>query len=268
MITSAQQRFINKASPTLEKDKRFAGVALGGSYIKREEMDEFSGLDFMLAVRDEFWEDVLRDRVKIAEGLGTLLASFTGEHIQRPDLLICLYDDPLMHVDLNFTKLSDVGERYDDPVILFQSAAGQSGAGLAEELARRPAKVPTPDLQWFEDRFWIWVHFITTRVGRGELFDAIDSLGFLRLNVLGPLISMKNGYPPRGVRHIERDCPGEAEMLAETLAEYNAKSCIRALKAAANLYISLRGVNKASLFLRDKAESRALRYLNAIAERI
>ncbi|MDR0446526.1 MAG: oxalate:formate antiporter [Oscillospiraceae bacterium] len=263
MITSAQQRFINTASPALERDKRIAGVALGGSYIRRESMDEYSGLDFTVAVRDECWDEVLQERVKIAESLGALLASFTGEHIQRPNLLICLYDEPLMHVDLNFMKLSDAGERYDDPVILFQTATL-----LADELARHPARVPIPDLQWFEDRFWIWVHFIATRIGRGDLFDAIDSLGFLRLNVLGPLISMKNGFPPHGVRHIERDCPEDARMLTETLAEYNAKSCIRALKAAANLYISLRGVNKASLFLRDKAESRALRYLNAIAERI
>ncbi|MDR2616131.1 MAG: oxalate:formate antiporter [Oscillospiraceae bacterium] len=263
MITSVQQRFINTASPTLERDKRLAGVALGGSYIKRETMDEFSGLDFLVAVREEFWEEVLRDRVNIAKGLGTLLASFTGEHIQRPELLICLYDEPLMHVDLSFVKLSDAGARYDDPVILFQR-----DSLLSDEFIRRPARVPTPDLQWFEDRFWIWVHFIATRIGRGELFDAIDSLGFLRLNVLGPLISMKNGFPPHGVRHIERDCPEEARMLTETLAEYDAKSCVRALKAAANLYISLRGVNKASLFLRDKAESRALRYLNSIADRI
>ncbi|MDR2420499.1 MAG: oxalate:formate antiporter [Oscillospiraceae bacterium] len=263
MITSAQQRFINTASPTLERDKRLAGVALGGSYIKRETMDEFSGLDFLVAVREEFWEEALRDRVKIAESLGRLLASFTGEHIQRPDLLICLYDEPLMHVDLNFVRLADAGKRYDDPVILFQR-----GSMLSDEFTRRPARVPTPDLQWFEDRFWIWIHFIATRVGRGELFDAIDSLGFLRLHVLGPLISMKNGFPPHGVRHIERDCPEEARMLTETLAEYDAKSCIRALKAAANLYIALRGVNKAGLFLRDKAESRALRYLNAVADRV
>jgi hypothetical protein len=69
------------------------------------------------------------------------------------------------------------------------------------------------------------------------------------------------------VRYIERDCPEEVKRLSETIAGYDGQSCVRALKAAANLYIALRGVNKASLFLRDKAEARALGYLNYIAEK-
>ncbi|MER7057532.1 MULTISPECIES: hypothetical protein [unclassified Streptomyces] len=28
-----------------------------------------------------------------------------------------------------------------------------------------------PDLQWIEDRFWIWVHYGATKLGRGELFE-------------------------------------------------------------------------------------------------
>ncbi|MDR0839203.1 MAG: oxalate:formate antiporter [Oscillospiraceae bacterium] len=263
MITSGQQLFINSAIPALKRDARIAGVAIGGSYIRRETMDEFSGIDFIIAVNEESWEEVLRDRVEIAMTLGTLLASFTGEHIQKPDQLICLYDDPLTHVDLDFVRVGEVGARFEEPVVMFQRESL-----LYDEFSKRPPMVPVPDLQWFEDRFWIWVHFIATRIGRGELFDAIESLSFLRLNVLGPLISMKNGFPSRGVRHIERDCPDDARMLTETLASYDKKSCLRALKGAANLYISLRGVNKASLFLRDKAESRALRYLSHISDMI
>ncbi|MDR3209904.1 MAG: oxalate:formate antiporter [Oscillospiraceae bacterium] len=263
MITGGQQLFINKALPILKRDKRILGVALEGSYIHREIMDEYSGLDFVLVVDPHKYPEVMHSRVEIASKLGSLLSCFTGEHIQRSDLLICLYDDPLLHVDLFFVAPDAASIRYEDPVIMYQS-----GSVLSDAFAKMPAMVPTPDLQWYEDRFWIWVHYAATRIGRGELFDALRSLDFLRVNVLGPLLQMQAGNPPRGVRYIERDCPEEVGRLAETLAVYDAASCVRALKAAANLYIALRGVNKASLFLRDKAEVRALGYLHAIAEQI
>lgn len=263
MITSGQQLFINNAVPTLRRDPRIAGVALGGSYIRRETMDEFSGLDFVVAIHDEQWDSVFADRVAIAEKLGTLLASFPGTHINSPNRLICLYDEAPGHVDLSFVKVSRVGERFDDPVIMYQE-----GSLMSDEFSKHPLQIVRPDLQWFEDRFWIWVHFTAGRIGRAELFDAIESLSFLRVNVLAPLISMKNGFPPRGVRHLERDCPEEAAMLVKTLADYDRDSCLRALKATADMYIWLRGVNKSGLFLRDKAETRALKYMNSIAQLI
>ena len=263
MITREQQLFINKALPELKRDTRIVGIALGGSYIQKETMDEFSGLDFVLAVNDDDWDAVLEDRISIAERLGTLLACFTGDHIQRPSQLICLYDDPLMHIDLGFIRLSGVGQRYDNPVVMFEKASL-----MTDVYRQQPVKTQTPDLQWFEDRFWVWVHFIATRIGRGDLFDAIDSLSFLRLNVLGPLISMKNGKPAHGVRHIEQESPTDARMLIATVAAYDAKSCVRALKAATDLYISLRGINIGATFLREKAERAALEYLNNISERL
>jgi len=261
MITREQQLFINKALPELKRDSRIVGIALGGSYIQKETMDEFSGIDFVISVRDEDWDAVLADRISIAERLGTLLACFTGDHIQRPNQLICLYEEPLMHVDLGFMPLSHVGHRYDNPVVMFEKESVMS-----EIYRQQPVSTQVPDLQWFEDRFWVWVHFIATRIGRGDLFDAIDSLSFLRLNVLGPLISMKNGRQAHGVRHLEHESPRDARMLIDTVAAYDAKSCVRALKAATDMYISLRGVNIGATFLREKAERAALAYLKHVSD--
>ncbi|MDR2502071.1 MAG: oxalate:formate antiporter [Oscillospiraceae bacterium] len=263
MITREQQLFINRALPILKRDSRLLGVALGGSYIHRERMDEFSGLDFTLAISRDSYDEVMAARVELAGALGTLLASFPGDHIHRHELLICLYDDPLLHIDLTFVTPESLAVRYEDPVILYQS-----GSVMSDVFARSPAHRPTPDLQWFEDRFWIWVHYASAKIGRGELFDAIHALDFLRTEVLGPLLQMQAGMIPRGVRNIERDAPEEVRRLAATIPEYNRQSCIKALKAAANIYIALRGVNKASLFLREQAETRALRYLSEIAEGI
>ncbi len=90
MITREQQQFINHAIPELKRDPRIVGIALGGSYVHMETMDEYSALSFVVAVPDEELEAVLGDRVAIAERLGTLLSCFTAEHIGRPSQLICI----------------------------------------------------------------------------------------------------------------------------------------------------------------------------------
>jgi hypothetical protein len=119
------------------------------------------------------------DRHAIAASLGHLLAAFTGEHVGEPRVLICLYDNPLLHVDLKFVSLEDVCLRVEDPVVFWQRAGRVGHALIGEQ-----AKFPAPDRRWIEDRFWVWVHYASARIGRGELFEAIDFLSFLRLNVL------------------------------------------------------------------------------------
>jgi hypothetical protein len=52
--------------------------------------------------------------------MGNLLAAFTGEHVGEPRLLICLFADPLMHVDLKFISLGQLSSRVEDPVILWE----------------------------------------------------------------------------------------------------------------------------------------------------
>jgi len=257
MITAAHQRFINNALPILRKTEHVVAVALGGSYIHREVMDEYSGLDFVIIIDADHYSEILPRRREIAGSIGDLLSCFTGEHIQKPELLICLYDQPLMHVDLRFMRLTDMQGRDETPIVLYDS----DGA-LASALRSTDERKTIPDLQWFEDRFWIWLHYAAARVKRGELFDVIGSLDFLRQNVLGPLILLRNGKQPRGVRHIERDAPDEIVRLAETVATFDKADCIRALKASANLYISLRGNDYESFVPRFEAERLALRYLN------
>ena len=261
MITNEHQMFINNALPALKADPRIVGVALGGSYA-RDAMDEYSDLNFILAVDPEHWDDVLADRRDIAAKLGNLLSCFTGEHARRPNTLICMYDEPLLHVDLNFAPLDTVKVRTEEPVILFE----RDGA-MSKEYAKAPLFIPEADLQWYEDRFWIWVHYIANRIAREELFDAMDSLAYMRMTMLGPLMLIRHGKAPYGVRHIEEYAPDDIYMLLQTVAEHDRKSCMRALKAAADLYIYLRGVNKARLFLREEAEKRALQYLDNISQK-
>src|SRR5690606_580969 len=138
----------------------------------------------------------------------------------------------------------------------------------SQVLQEGEARFPAPDPQWIEDRFWVWVHYAAVKIGRGELFEAMDFLAFLRFQVFGPLVLLEAGAQPAGVRRVESVAPLRAAELQATVAMYDRESCIRCLYAAVDLYRSLRSADGASdVVANEAAESLALEYLANVAAR-
>ncbi len=142
--------------------------------------------------------------------------------VNEPRLLICLFGPPLLHVDLKFVSLPDLAERVEDPLVLWERDGRVSAA-----LSLGTAAYPQPDLQWIEDRFWTWVHYTTVKIGRGELFEALDALAFLRSRVLGPLVLLDRGVQPQGLRRIEVPAPDCVAAMRGTVGGYDAGSVRR-----------------------------------------
>lgn len=260
------QAFVDQAVPLLSQDPRVVGVAAGGSWIAGT-MDEFSDVDLVIAVAPEHEAAVSRDRQAIAASLGPLLVAFTGEHVGEPRLLICLYGtEPLAHVDLKFVAVSDLARRVEDPVVLWE----REGA-MTRAMAGTAAHYPGPRLQWIEDRFWVWVHYVAGKIGRGEHFDALDALSFLRTRVLGPLLLAGLGQRPNGVRQVERHAGAQLRELDATVAVNDGVSLSSALAATAALYQRLRDEAARTLpeplIRRDAAERAALAYAAELAAR-
>lgn len=80
MIRKIHEEFITNSLKIFREDLRILGVAIGGSYITND-MDEYSDIDLIIAIDNKYFKDIIDDRFKIAAKLGTLLSSFTGEHI-------------------------------------------------------------------------------------------------------------------------------------------------------------------------------------------
>jgi len=229
-----QQEFAKCVADSVKQDSSAIGLAVGGSWITNE-LDEFSDLDLVLVTRDKIGGD--REKMlEYAKQYGKLLTGFTGEHVGEPRLLICLYSDPLLHVDIKFVTLDEFGKRVETPVILVDKD-GQ----LANMIRKTEAVYPQPDYQWIEDRFWIWIHYLLLKIGRGEYFEALDMLSFIRLVVLGPLLHIGNNGLPRGVRHAEsRFNAHELTALKSTIAGHDRGSLLAAAYAAVGLYRTLR----------------------------
>jgi len=259
MIPINHKSFIDNSIKVLKDDSRIVGVAAGGSYIANE-MDEYSDIDFIIAVDSNYYEEVMNERLKIAADLGALLSAFTGEHVGEPRLLICLYGPELLHVDLKFVSINDIAHRVENPVILWERSNC-----VSEALKEYDAKFPIPDLQWIEDRFWVWIHYGATKIGRGEIFETIEFISSLRQMVIGPLILMKNGELPRGVRKIEFVAPESISLLKDTIPSYSIESCIKSLKVIIQMYLKLRECFITEDFIkRVEAEKCSINYLKKI----
>ncbi|MFA7584236.1 MAG: hypothetical protein WCZ46_11970 [Proteiniphilum sp.] len=257
-----QREFANKAKTILETDENVIGLAVAGSWITNK-MDEFSDLDLILVTRKKISHDK-NLMLDYAKRLGNFLSGFTGEHIGEPRVLICLYDNPLLHVDIKFVTLDEFQSRVETPTLLIDKE-GQ----LEKAIKNSHEKFPYPDYQWIEDRFWIWRHYALLKIGRGEYLEAYDFMGFLRMVVFGPLLHIKNDNLPRGVRRVETDL--ESEDLARlklTIPTYNRQSLLGSLRNAVTLYRQLRReLFDNNVCLQNDAEQKVMNYFDEIERR-
>jgi len=255
-----QKKFAEHASRILEADDNVIGLAAAGSWITNE-MDEFSDLDLILVTKERVAGDKSR-MLDYAGRLGEFISGFTGDHVGEPRLLICLYKNPLLHVDIKFITLDEFGSRVENPTLLLDRD-GQ----LEQVINSSVAKFPYPDYQWIEDRFWTWIHYALLKIGRGEYLEALDFLGFLRMVVLGPLMHVRNGSMPRGVRKVELALSrADLKSLQETIPAHNRESLLESLERAIALYRQLR----TELFgerieLQTEAESAVMGYMSIIS---
>jgi predicted nucleotidyltransferase len=229
-----QKDFAIKAAAILQKDPAVIGLAVAGSWIDGE-IDKYSDLDLVVVTKQKIGGD--KDKMMAcAKSLGDFISGFTGEHVGEPRLLVCLYDNPLLHVDIKFVTLKEFETRVENPVVLFEQ-----DKKLSDVLKATTPHWPEPDFQWMEDRFWIWVHYIAAKTGRGEYFEAMSGIEFIRMNVLAPLMQVKNKRKARGMRKVETQLTAaDLENLKITVALYNKASLLKALDNTVSIYKSLR----------------------------
>lgn len=254
-----QEEFARKTAAIIKKDPSVIGLAVAGSWLTAE-LDEYSDLDLILITKEKITGD--KDQMlSYAQQFGELLNGFTGEHVGEPRLLICLYKNPLLHVDIKFLTLDELSNRIETPVIL-----ADTDDQLKNILDHSQAQFPYPEYQWIEDRFWTWIHYALLKIGRGEYFEAYDMLGFLRTIVFGPLHHIRSGNLPRGVRKVETQLtPVDLEALQKTLAVYEKKSLLTAFANCITVYRALRNeLFDNSISFQSKTEEQVVQFMEEI----
>lgn len=260
-LPQMHRTFVERIRAAVEADRRLLALLAGGSYVHGG-FDRHSDLDFVIVVGDDAYEEVMASRAQFAQGLGELLSAFTGQHVGEPRLLICLYGPQLLHVDLKFAKSTDLDRRVERPAVLF----ARDPAWVESRLDAAAIVWPTSSPEWFEQRAWIWLHYAAAKLGRGELFEAIAMLAFFRDQVLGPMLHRRMGRPQRGVRRIELLAGADSARLAQTVPAHDTAQVRRALLAAIDLYVDLRGDAPPDARVEGMPEA-LMRYIDEDAQR-
>jgi len=255
-----QKEFAKNVVGILKNDPTVIGLAGAGSWLTNE-MDEWSDLDLVVITRDQLDADKSK-MLSYASRFGKLLSAFTGEHVGEKRLLICLYDDPLLHVDIKFVTLDEFHDRIENPIVLLDR-----DDQIKNVIANTIAKFPQPDFQWIEDRFWTWIHYSLLKIGRGEYFEALDFMAFLRMSVFGPLLHIKNNNLPRSVRRVETTLAfSDFKSLQNTLATNSKASLLHAIQNSITLYQDLRMKLFTDQVAHNKAENAVLKYFKHLEE--
>lgn len=256
-----QKEFAGKVVEIVKNDSNIIGLAVGGSWITNE-LDEYSDLDLILITKEKIAGDKQK-MLDYARNFGDFISGFTGDHVGEPRLLICLYDNPLLHVDIKFLTLPEFYDRVENPEVIFER-----DDQLTAVIKSTKAEWPALDYQWIEDRFWTWIHYIAAKAARGEYFECLDGLGFIRAKVLAPLLQAKGKTTARGLRKLEKKLSlPDLEDLKTTVSQYNKASILKALDNSISVYRMLRReVFTGEIQLQEKVEKRSLDYLKKIKD--
>jgi hypothetical protein len=215
-------------------DRRLAGMAIGGSFATGQ-ADVYSDIDLKFVIPDDAYGSWLEDRAALVDAGGRAVASFSAEHTGLPEMLIVLYDD-LIHVDFQPIRESRLAETVEDfPYIILWEREG----ALSKELPGPPSKKPPADLAWIEARIWTWVWYTQSKILRGELYEALDALQYLRGSVLFPLLAMRKGVRSSGSRRTESLVGNLASSFAITVPPPDRARAMSALQEVVKLYLSL-----------------------------
>lgn len=246
-----QEKFIDTLKQILGSTSWYAGLAALGSFAYGDS-DEFSDLDLVIVYQSKsFVPSEAACRV-IAERCGHLIASYGGNHIGKPSLLVCLYVNPLRRVDLTFCDFA----KYVDDQVQKPRIIDDPDDKLAAAADQIKGEYPPVDPQHIEDRFWVWIINCTQKVRRGDVFEAANYITSIRKNALLPLIHLDAGTIPRGYRALHNLAPDLERKLHSTHpSALNKTELFRSLRAMAAFYLTLRD-RTASVRVSERSEAR------------
>jgi predicted nucleotidyltransferase len=220
------------------REQRVVAMTIWGSFA-RGTADWYSDLDLGLVSEDDDVQHVSRTAREIAESSGPVVAAYPGEHFGEPDMVTVLYED-LIHLDLTAIGLSAfAARRLPADFMLWErkelsSLVGRAGEDVEEQ------EIPPGDLGGMDQKMWTWVWYAQSKILRGEVWEAYDSINYMRTFVLFPLVRVTEGVSSaEGSRWIDELIGDRREDFARTLPAPDRKAALDALRQTVRLYLDL-----------------------------
>jgi hypothetical protein len=194
--------------------------------------DELSDVDLRLYARPDAVEGVVARVPDLASAAGSVVALFVAEHLAIPTLTIVLYDD-LVHVDFDVVAADRAAEHNDGlpAVVLWEREP------ISDVLPGTYAPEVAAGVRWMEARIWTWSWYIQSKVLRGELYEALDGLQYVRDQVLFRLLAFHGERRPAGGRRAEAVVGDHRDAFARTIPRsLDPATVLAALREEIDLY--------------------------------
>lgn len=194
--------------------------------------DELSDVDLRLYARPDAVEGVVARVPDLASAAGSVVALFVAEHLAIPTLTIVLYDD-LVHVDFDVVAADRAAEHNDGlpAVVLWEREP------ISDVLPGTYAPQVAAGVRWMEARIWTWSWYIQSKVLRGELYEALDGLQYVRDQVLFRLLAFHGERRPAGGRRAEAVVGDHRDAFARTIPRsLDPATVLAALREEIDLY--------------------------------
>ncbi len=217
-----------------------AGLLLGGSFAYGNP-DFYSDIDLYIVVRDEHFDVLFAEHVEIANSLGKPISAFIADH--NPGGLydyIVLYDD-FVKVDFIYLRSSQlhVMPKWGRFRVLYDPEAVLSTLVSCSRNLQATFQLADPLVLNQKFRGWCW--YVFGKLMRGELWEALEGVSFIRERALLPMINAKNGFVDEGYRRLEKKMDDElAHDLQLTVASYDKEAVFSALLNEITLFRDLR----------------------------
>jgi len=199
------QSLLAKVLKHFAADARIDGAFVSGSTATGG-MDEQSDLDLGFLVesapsREEIW------RTRHDWTIAPWLHRFDADHI-KPYFVIYFFE-PSIHVDLNFYTPTDLPTAAGAPFVL---AWDRSRDHKLETWAAQVNQPKSFEVGWEsavheDERFWAWIHYCSSHVLRGELYDAASFVKDLRA-IVEDWEARLQGFPRFDSRRVESRLSG------------------------------------------------------------
>lgn len=198
---AAQQRVLDHCVAGLREPG--TALALTGSYASGA-TDEYSDIDLTLLVLDRDGAGAERRVDRVVREAGRVLAWFPASHLGLDHLFIYFLevDRTVVKVDVAVCTPENLYLPADARVV--HDPSGYLDARLSGPHAE-PG--PGPDFALLYRRFTGWTWYTYTKIARGELLEAADSLDVMRRVALLPCLQHVEHLPPEGYRRLETRLP-------------------------------------------------------------
>jgi Nucleotidyltransferase domain len=212
-------------------DPDVVAMAVTGSFATGS-ADELSDVDLRVYVRPDSVGGVVARIPDLAAAAGRVKALFVAEHLGIPTLTIVLYDD-LVHVDFDVVAADRAAEHNDGlpAVVLWEREP------ISDSLPGTYAQEVAACVRWLDARIWTWSWYIQSKVLRGELYEALDGLQYVRDQVLFRLLAFHGERRPAGGRRAEAVVGEHGVAFARTVpTSLDQASVLAALREEIDLY--------------------------------